>query len=312
MPATAVLVTGAGSGIGLAIVQALLAAGHEVFAGARRAEHLQALSALGAQALELDVTDPQQVQAAADAIAQGSRGLHAVVHNAGVGGTGVLQSWPDDDVRALFETNVYGPLRLTRAVLPLLLAKGWEGRGGRVVCIGSQGGSITSPGMGPYTMSKHALEAYADCLRQELAPHGVAVSIVQPGAVATDIGANGRAGTLARLKSTPPPFDQGAAAQLVAMNAPRAARPDEPESASNRRHAPPSAVAAVVLQALFDEQPQARYLVGTRWESERVMAALLTRLIDAATSPSQAMDLDGLQQRLQQAWEAQQGRATKG
>ena len=100
---------------------------------------------------------------------------------------------------------------------------------------------------------KFALEAYADCLRQELAPHGMAVSIVQPGAVATDIGDNGHAGSVRRLQATDPPFADAA---------------------------------AVVLQALFDATPQTRYLVGTRWEGDRVTTVLSGRLLDAGPSPA--------------------------
>jgi NAD(P)-dependent dehydrogenase (short-subunit alcohol dehydrogenase family) len=296
-----VLVTGAGSGIGLAIVQALRAAGRPVWAGARRDSHLQQLAGLGAWPLRLDVREPAQVQAAAAAV-QAHRqvtgqGLAGLVHNAGVGGIAPLAGWPDDDLLALFDTNVFGPHRLTNALLPALQAAQ-----GRIVCIGSMGGSITSPTMGPYTMSKHALEAYAECLRQELAPHGVAVSIVQPGAVATDIGDNGREGNLARLAATPAPFDTLAAAVAASIRAPQPADPAAPESATNRRHAAPAAVAAVVLQALNAAQPQARYLVGTRWESDRVVDALMARLIDAAQSPSQALNVDELEARLRQAW----------
>jgi NAD(P)-dependent dehydrogenase (short-subunit alcohol dehydrogenase family) len=296
-----VLVTGAGSGIGLAIVQALRAAGRPVWAGARRESHLQQLARLGAWPLRLDVREPAQVQAAAAAV-QAHRqatgqGLAGLVHNAGVGGIAPLAGWPDDDLLALFDTNVFGPHRLTNALLPALQAAQ-----GRIVCIGSMGGSITSPTMGPYTMSKHALEAYAECLRQELAPHGVAVSIVQPGAVATDIGDNGRAGNLARLAATPAPFDTLAAAAAASIRSPQPADPAAPESATNRRHAAPAAVAAVVVQALNAAQPQARYLVGTRWESDRVVDALMARLIDAAQSPSQALNVDELVTRLRQAW----------
>lgn len=285
----AVLVTGAGGGIGLAITHSLLQAGHPVFAGARKAQHLQHLQDLGATPLALDVRDAAQVAQTARVVAQAGLGLHGVVHNAGVGGLGVLASWPDRDLTELFDTNVFGPHRLTRALLPLLLASR-----GRVVCIGSQGGSITQPFMGPYTMSKHALEAYADCLRQELAPHGVAVSMVQPGAVATDIGDNGRAATVARLQATPAPFDAAAASVLAGLLQPKPPRPDEPESAGNRCHAPPGFVAAVVMQALFDTVPQARYLVGTRWEGDRVIAALIERLLDAASSPSHRLTADEL------------------
>ncbi len=297
-----VLVTGAGSGIGRAIVEALRAADVPVWAAARRDTHLQALAALGAWPLRLDVRDAAQVQAAAAAVAAQGQGLGGLVHNAGVGGIAPLAGWPDADLQALFDTNVFGPHRLTNALLPALLAAR-----GRIVCIGSMGGSITAPTMGPYTMSKHALEAYAECLRQELAPHGVAVSIVQPGAVATDIGDNGREGNLARLAATPPPFDTLAADVAESIRAPVAPDPAAPESALNRRFAPPSAVAAVVMQALQSPQPQARYLVGTRWESDRVVDALITRLIDAARSPSQGMDEAALLERVRQAWRSQGG-----
>ena len=235
--------------------------------------------------------------AAAAAVDAAGQGLLGLVHNAGVGGIGLLPSWSDRDVHDLFDTNVFGPHRLTRALLPALLAAQ-----GRVVCIGSQGGSITAPFMGPYSMSKHALEAFAACLRQELAPHGVAVTIVQPGAVATDIGDNGRVANIARLKATPPPFDEAAGAALKSLLAPTPPRADEAESASNRRHAAPAAVAAVVMEALFDAQPQLRYLVGTRWEGDRVIAELTARLLDAAQSPSHRWDETTFIAHCQQAW----------
>lgn len=279
-----ILVTGAGSGIGLAIVDALLAQGIPVWAGARREAHLALLAERGARPLKLDVRDAAQVQAAADAVAASGLPLAGLVHNAGVGGLGMLQSWSDQDLIDLFDTNVFGVHRLTRALLPLLLQAQ-----GRIVCIGSQGGSITHPFYGPYTMSKHALEAYAHCLRQELAPHGVAVSIVQPGAVATDIGANGQEGNLARLRSTPEPFTALAQAALKGLQNPQPPRPDEPESAHNRRPAAPAVVAARVLQALQMPEPPLRHLVGTRWEGDRVIDALIDRLLDAAASPSHEM-----------------------
>ena len=292
-----VLVTGAGSGIGLATVQALLQAGHDVIAGARRPAHLRMLQDIGTTALALDVRDAAQVQQAAAAVGAAGQGLLGLVHNAGVGGIGLLPSWSDADVLELFDTNVFGPHRLTRALLPALLSAG-----GRVVCIGSMGGNITAPFMGPYTMSKHALEAYAACLGQELAPHGVAVSIVQPGAVATAIGDNGREANIARLQATQAPFDEASGAALKVLLAPAPPRADQPESAANRRHAAPAAVAAVVMQALFDDKPQARYLVGTRWEGDRVIAALSARLLDAAQSPSHRWDEATFIAHCQQAW----------
>jgi NAD(P)-dependent dehydrogenase (short-subunit alcohol dehydrogenase family) len=282
------LVTGAGSGIGLAITQALVGGGHHVYAGARRDDDLAQLAAMPqVTPLRLDVSDAAQVAAAAARVAADGGLLHGLVHNAGIGELGHLVAWQDADLLRLFEANVFGPVRLTRELVqPLLRAHG------RVVCIGSQGGSITRPLYGPYTMTKYALEAFAACLRQEMAPHGVAVSIVQPGAVSTRIGDTAGAANDARLRATPAPFDVEAQAVLAAWHTPAAASEGAAESAQQRRPAPPEAVAAVVLDALLGPAPAARYLVGTRWEGERVLQTLTERLVDAALSPSQQLTRD--------------------
>lgn len=296
------LVTGAGSGIGLAVVQALLQAGHRVVAAARRPADLEHLASLpGVTALPLDLLDPAAAAAAHAALrAGGVDRLDGLVHCAGIGELGHLVAWNDADLQRLFDTNVFGLMRLTRELLPLLLAAR-----GRIVHIGSMGGSITQPLYGPYTMSKHALEAYSECLRQETAPHGLSVSIVQPGAVASRIGDSAAAGNTARLAATPPPFDAEARQWLQALAAPPApASADAAESASHRRPAAPAQVAAVVLQALTEPQPQARYLVGTRWEGERVLRALTERLIDAAVSPGQQLDRAALLAWVDAAWRA--------
>ena len=238
------LVTGAGSGIGLAITQALAGQGHRVLAGARRDDDLAMLAQLAnVTPLRLEVSDPTQVAAAAAHVAAAGGELHGLV----------------------------------------------QARG-RVVCIGSQGGSITQPLYGPYTMSKFALEAFADCLGQEMAAHGVAVSIVQPGAVHTRIGATAGAANEARLRATPAPFDVDAARVLAAWSAPAPPQDDAgEESASRRKPATPEFVAEAVLHALLAATPLRRYLGGTRWEGERVLRALTARLVDAATSPSQQL-----------------------
>ena len=240
------LVTGAGSGIGLAITRALVALGHHVFAGARRDDDLAMLATLAhVTPLALDVSSPTHVAAAAERVAAedgmlhgGISGLSGLVHNAGIGELGHLLAWSDADLLRIFDANVFGPIRLTRALLaPLLQARG------RVVCIGSQGGSITQPLFGPYTMTKHALEAFAACLRLEMAPHGVAVSIVQPGGVSTRIGATASTANEARLRATPAPFDVQAREVLAQWNAPPVAAaadaPESPESATQRRPAAP-------------------------------------------------------------------------
>jgi NAD(P)-dependent dehydrogenase (short-subunit alcohol dehydrogenase family) len=238
------------------------------------------------------MTAPDDATAAAARVAALGGTLDGLVHNAGIGELGLLPTWTDADVRHLFETNLFGVLRLTRALIPALLAAR-----GRIVHVGSQGGSITQPFYGPYTMSKHALEAMSECLRQELAPHGVAVSIVQPGAVATSIGERSAPGTLARLDAATPPFDAASRALAQAMRAAPtspSSSTDAPESASNRKPCAPDAVAAVIEQALTAATPQPRYLVGTRWEGDRVLNALIERLLDAAGSPSHGLTRDEL------------------
>ncbi len=294
-------VTGAGSGVGLAVVRALSQAGQRVFAAARRDGDLAMLAELpGVTAVRLDLLDPEGGIAARDALAAaGIERLDGLVNSAGIGEIGHLAAWTDADVRRTFEANVFGLMRITRELLPRLLAAK-----GRVVNIGSMGGQITHPMYGPYTMSKHALEAYSECLRQEGAPHGLKVSIVQPGAVATRIGASANAANAERLRATPPPFDEAARAALQAMAAPPSPRADdgEPESATHRRPAPPEHVAEVVLQALTAPAPLARYLVGTRWEGERVLRALTERLIDAAVSPGQQLAREDLLAWVDTAW----------
>lgn len=286
----AVLVTGASTGIGHCITLRLARQGHRVFAGARKASDLHALGEIeNVLPLELDVTQPDQIERAIGQVQAAGGGLWGLVNNAGIGGLGPMHTWADDELRALFDTNVMGPLRLSRACLDLLLAAG-----GRIVHIGSQGGSITSAGFGPYTATKHALEALAQCQREELAPHGVLVSIVQPGGVATAIGANGRAGTQARLRRALPPFRADAVEALAQMDRPTAYRAEGAESAANRRLSPPDAVAEAVEHALFAAVPRARYLVGTRWEGERVLRNLTERLLDANQGEAMGYSRDEL------------------
>ncbi len=301
----AMLVTGAGSGIGLATVKALRARGDTVWAGARAAADLDTLAALGALPLALDVADAAQVAAAAARLHAEGVALHAIVHSAALGEMGPLAAWTEAELQRVLEVNVVGVHRVTRALLPALQR---AGAGARVLVVSSMGGSITQPLYGPYTMSKFALEAWADCLRQELAPLGLWTTLIQPGAVATGMAGKARSGTEARLRATPPPFfEPWAAPALRALDAPpRAFDESAPESAGNRRAQPPEAVAAQIVALLDAERPPLRRLSGSRWEGTRVVDALLARLLDAAQSPGQGWTRDELVARLDAAW-AQRG-----
>ncbi len=180
-----VLVTGASSGIGEATALALAHRGFKVFAGARRIEKLKALEGLGhgrITALALDVTDAMSISAAVAAI--GDAPLYGLVNNAGVSVTGPLEEMPIDDWRRQFETNVFGVVAVTKAMLPQMRAAG----AGRIVTIGSVAGRIASPFMSAYAASKHAVEGLSDSLRRELRPFGISVSVIRPGFINTPFG----------------------------------------------------------------------------------------------------------------------------
>ena len=286
-----ILVTGASTGIGWALAEALGGAGHRVYATARRASDLDALSRLpGVTALPLDVRDPDQVHAVGERIGEDGEGLYGLVNNAAVNGLGPLSTYDDAALREIFEVNVFGLHRLTRALLPLLL----DG-GGRVVNIGSQGGMITKAYFGPYTMTKHALEAYTGALADELEPHGVLVSIVQPGGIVSAMADNSHAGTIARLRSAEPPFDVAAREFLRALEVAGESAPGKPEAEDNRKPSSPDIVVRAVEDALFSGTPRRSYLVGTRWEGNRVVHALLDRLVAANACGTLGYTRDELQ-----------------
>jgi len=277
-----VFVTGASTGIGNSLTHMLAAAGHPVYATARKDADLEALAAIpNVTPVRLDVRDPQQVRAALELVTRSGRGLYGLVHNAGVGDLGMVSTFTDEELRDVFEVNVFGPFRLTNVFLPMLI----EAKG-RVVLVGSQGGMISKKYYGPYTMTKHALEAYSVALRDELADYGVGVSIVQPGGVATNMGQNSFAGLVARFERAEPPFKAEADAVLESFNRlPEPVPAEAEESETNRKPSHPDVVSSVIVEVLFSETPKLRYLVGTRWEGDRVLHALMEKLLDENDNP---------------------------
>ena len=175
--ARAALVTGCSSGIGRASALALLGKGFVVYATARRPETLDDLAARGCRTLALDVTSEESMVAAVSAVEAEHGHVEVLVNNAGYALQGTVEECSLDAVRAQFETNVFGLVRLCQ--LPGMRAAG----SGRIINVGSMGGRFTFPGGGFYHASKHAVEAISDALRLEVAPFGVRVSLVQPGPV---------------------------------------------------------------------------------------------------------------------------------
>lgn len=261
----AVIVTGASTGIGFACVQTLANDGFIVYAGVRSERDAMRVSSAhnNVRALLLDVTVPEQIAAAAESMRAARVPLHGVVNNAGIAVAGPLEYLPIADFRRQFETNVFGALAVTQAMLPLLRAHGT----GRIVFMSSVSGQIAPPFVGPYASSKFALEALGDALRMELHAFGIRVSIIQPGNVRTPIWQKGRDAKDALLASMPQEAlaHYGTAVDSIV----RVAEHEE------RTGIEPGDVAQAVLHALTAQKPKARYPVGNPPAWQRRFASLL-------------------------------------
>jgi NADP-dependent 3-hydroxy acid dehydrogenase YdfG len=182
-----ILVTGASSGIGRAVAIELAQRGHTVFAAARRLAALEELaeSHRGIVAVPLDVTDEKSIETAwalVDSASQGA-GVDVLVNAAGFALTGPIETLTTQEVKRQFDTNVFGLLAVTRAVLPGMRKR----RTGRIINISSIVGRTSFPAMGVYGATKYAVEALSDSLRMEIEPLGIKVVLIEPGFVATDI-----------------------------------------------------------------------------------------------------------------------------
>ena len=176
MPRT-ILITGAGSGFGKGAAIELAARGHDVIAATETQVQADELAAAHPelQVRKLDVTDE------ADVASAGELGVDVLVNNAGVGVLGPMASVPLDDVRRSFDVNVIGMVAMSQAVIPPMRERG----SGRIINVSSIAGVLASAQGSPYCMTKHAVEAFTKSLRQELAPHGIDVTKVNPGPYAT-------------------------------------------------------------------------------------------------------------------------------
>ncbi|KES20790.1 MULTISPECIES: SDR family oxidoreductase [Pseudomonas] len=185
MPQPVALITGCSSGIGRALAEAFQGAGYNVWATARRDEDVATLGQAGFRGVRLDVDDGAAIARLAEQLQREAGGLDVLVNNAGYGAMGPLLDGGAEALRRQFETNVFAVVELTRACFGLL-----RERRGLVVNIGSVSGVLVTPFAGAYCASKAALHALNEALRLELAPFGIGVLEVQPGAIASSFGAN--------------------------------------------------------------------------------------------------------------------------
>lgn len=245
----AVLITGCSTGIGAATAAHLAGRGFTVYATARRLETLRELEARGCRTLSLDVTDEDSMASAVAQVEADEGAVWALVNNAGYSQSGALETLTLDSVRAQFETNVFGLLRMTQLVLPGMRRAG----DGRVVNIGSMGGKLTFPGGGVYHATKYAVEALSDALRFEVQGFGVKVVLVEPGLITTEFANTAVASVDSGVA------DDGPYARFnEAVRSGTAAAYTGP---MGRLGGPPEAVAKVVHRALTASRPRARYTV---------------------------------------------------
>lgn len=187
MSKRSVLITGCSSGIGRALTEEFLRQGFLVYAGVRALDSLNDLSDDNLRPLELDVTNDSHIQACIERIQQETGELNYLINNAGYAAMGPIVDLSSDDIQRQFSTNVFAPMALCKAALPLLRAAKKQAL---IVNIGSISGITTTPFSGVYCATKAALHSLSDALRMELAPFGIKVITVQPGAIQSKFGDN--------------------------------------------------------------------------------------------------------------------------
>lgn len=274
----AVLITGCSSGIGRATAKRLALRGAwTVYATARRVETIRDLEPDGCRVLALDVTDEASMVAAVAAIEREHGAVAALVNNAGFSQSGAVETVPIERVRAQFETNVFGLVRLSQLVLPGMR----RARRGRIVHLSSMGGRLVFPGGGIYHATKHAIEAIGDAMRFELAGFGIQVVLVEPGLIRTNFGE-------AAIAVLPPAGDAAYAAfhaDVARLTLEAAAKGRSGALAGTAED-----VARVIEKALRAPRPKARYRVSPsaylfiwqrRWLGDRLwdrfMGTIYTR-----------------------------------
>jgi NAD(P)-dependent dehydrogenase (short-subunit alcohol dehydrogenase family) len=269
-----ILITGATAGIGRHAALALVQAGHHVIATGRRRAALDTLKMEASSfeggghldVLELDVTDAASVAAAVvevDVITS-SRGLDVLVNNAGYGQMGPASEVTDADLRRQFDTNVFGLMSVTRAFLPKMRERGE----GRIVNVGSIGGRYTFPLMGVYNSTKYAVESLSDALRNELAPFGIEVSIIEPGPISTEF--NDRA-----METMDVSAFAGSAYEPIVRQADRFRKQFEAGAAG------PEVTTRAIVHASLSRRPRVRYVVPRMVAfALAILAILPTRLLD--------------------------------
>ena len=255
------LITGCSSGIGRALADAFKQAGYEVWATARKAEDVALLAAAGFTALQLDVNDGAALEQLGERLNQQHGGLDLLINNAGYGAMGPLLDGGVAAMQRQFETNVFSIVGVTRALFPVLRRSK-----GLVVNIGSVSGVLVTPFAGAYCASKAAVHALSDALRMELAPFGIHVMEVQPGAIASSFAKNAGAEAEQLISEQSPwwPLRDGIRARA---------------KASQDKPTPASEFAADLLKAAQQDPPPRLLRLGNGSRALPLLALLLPKAL---------------------------------
>ena len=248
-----VLITGATDGLGRAAALLLAEKGYRVFAAGRSTEKRAELDRLAAakklplETLELDVCNDSSVSRAVKHILQKAANIDVLINNAGVGLMAVTEELKLDDLRRLYETNIFGLLRVTQAVLPHMR----ERKAGRILMLSSVAGILTPPTYGAYSSSKHAVEALSNALRLELYPFNIEVILIEPGYIMTNFQQTAKELAQSYVAgSTISPYAKIYSGAIAGATSSRRESKTTPEDC-----------ARVILHAIEASHPKARYTV---------------------------------------------------
>jgi NAD(P)-dependent dehydrogenase (short-subunit alcohol dehydrogenase family) len=287
----AVLVTGASSGLGRSMTEMMAAQGYFVYAGARKDKDMEELNAIeNVQAVRLDVTKQDEIEAAVKTITAAGRGLYGLVNNAGVLVLQPLIEISEEDFDFQMDVNVYGPYRVTKAFAPLLI----ESRG-RIAIIGSISGVLSSSTWGPYAMSKHAMEAYGDALKDEMKRFGVEVSLIEPGTYTSKIADQATLKAQQQYQAAgDSPFQADVKENVEWINT------------HLKDSGEPDDVSKAVMLALFADDPKPRYMVTPNQEQAReTINRSMEKLVELNADQAYSLDRAALIEMLDQAMAAQ-------
>lgn len=260
-----ILVTGASSGIGEATAMKFLSEGHIVYGAARRIDRMKPLRDAGGYAIQMDITDQNEVKLCVDQIIREQGKIDVLVNNAGYALYGPVEQVSIEDARRQFDVNIFGLASITQQILPFMREAG----SGTIINLSSVGGKIYTPLGAWYHATKHALEGWSDSLRIELAPFGIDVIIIEPGAIMTEFVDVLYQPMLDR--STDGPYEE-----MINAVAEASKGTYDPKQAS-----PPSVIAETIARAVRSSRPKTRYAAGKMAKLILFMRGILSdRLFD--------------------------------